>query len=110
MKTQRQHHARLLRRDDSVIPQPCGGKIRITFLLESLADRLLEVCLFLARPVFPFSSETVALDGRQYRGRLFAAHDRYAAVGPAEQEAGPVGAPAHAVIAGPERAADDERE
>src|SRR5215813_15618364 len=47
---QPEHAARLLRRDDAVVPQPRRGVIGIALGLVAVADRLLERLLFLGRP------------------------------------------------------------
>ena len=70
-------------------------------------DRLLEGGLVLGAPGAALALDAVALDGGQHARRLGAAHDGNPAVGPGPEEAGAVGPPAHAVVAGPERAADD---
>src|ERR1700744_6452430 len=49
-EAERQHAARLRRRDDAVVPEPCGRIIRIALGLELIADRLLELRLLLGRP------------------------------------------------------------
>ena len=65
---------------------------------------------FLGGQRLAFAGELIALDRREHAGRLLAAHDRDAAVGPHPQEPRLVGAAAHAVVAGAERAADDDGE
>ncbi len=52
----------------------------------------------------------VAVDGGEHAGGLLAAHDADPAVGPGPEEARAKGAAAHAVVAGPERAADQDGE
>src|SRR4029077_3150795 len=46
----RQHAARLGRQDDTVVPEPCGGVVRIALRLVLGADRRLEGILLLGRP------------------------------------------------------------
>ncbi len=50
------------------------------------------------------------MDRGQHAGGLFAAHDADAAVRPGEQEPRRIGAAAHAIVAGPETAADQDGE
>src|SRR4029078_9912555 len=100
---------RLARQDDAVVPQPRGGVVRIALFLVLRADRRLEG-VFVRRAPFPaVGLDVVALDGRQHRGGLLAAHHRDAGVRPGEQETRAVGAAAHAAAAGAERAHDDTR-
>src|SRR3546814_944650 len=64
----------------------------------------------LAFPTPRSSVRSVTANGRQHGGRLLAAHHRDARVRPHPQEARSVGTAAHAVIAGPEAAAEDDGE
>jgi hypothetical protein len=61
-------------------------------------------------PALAFRFHAVALHLCEHGGGLFAAHDGDAGVGPGEEEARGIGAAAHAVIAGAERAADQHGE
>ncbi|MNQ57944.1 hypothetical protein D3C85_721150 [compost metagenome] len=105
---QGQHGAALGGIDDAVIPQPCAGVVGVT-LLFILGDhrRAYGLGLLLAQ-AFSLGRQLVAAHLHQHPGRLLAPHHRDAAVGPAEQEVGLIGAAAHAVVAGAEAAADDQ--
>src|SRR5262249_12378854 len=109
-KGQRQHVAGLPGLDDAVVPQPRGREVGAPLLLVLVEDRLLELLLLRRRHRLPLRLELRALDLRQYRRRLLAAHDRDPAVGPHEQEPRLGGAAAHAVVPGSEAAADDDSE
>src|SRR3546814_18588391 len=74
------------------------------------ADRSLESLLVVRRPVVAPRGAAVAADGGEHLGRLLAAHHRDARVRPHPEEARAVGAPAHAVVAGTEAAAEDDGE
>ena len=74
------------------------------------ADLVAEGLLLGLGPVLAAALHAFAPDDREHRRRLLAAHDGDARIGPAPQEAAAVGAPAHRVVAGPERAADHDRE
>ena len=63
-----------------------------------------------ADSVLPLARELIALHRGQHARGLLAAHHRDARVRPHPQEARLVGAAAHAVVAGAERAADDDGE
>src|SRR5712692_10012902 len=89
--------------DDAVVPEPRARIIGMPLALVLLADRRFE-------GLFSLSGRKIPFDRREDTRRLLAAHDRYARVRPHPQEAGAVGAAAHAVVAGAERAADDQRE
>src|SRR6202521_3835933 len=109
-EAQRQHAARFLRRDDAVVPQPRGRVKRIAFGLVLGAHRYLERLLLCRAPGLARGLDIVAPYRRQHRGRLLAAHDRDARVGPGEQKPRTVGAPAHASVAGAVAPADDQRD
>src|SRR3989475_7233835 len=81
-----------------------------SLILVLLADGGLEGLFLLGRPLAALGLDAVALDGGQHAGRLLAAHDRDARVGPHPQEARRIGAAAHAVVARAEGAADDDGE
>src|SRR3954468_15748427 len=87
--------ARLRRVDHAVVPEPGRGVVRMTLRLVLVADRLPERLLVLGRPLLAACLEAVAADGRQHAGRLLAAHDRDAGVGPGEEEPGRIRPPAH---------------
>ena len=106
---QGQHVARLRRVDHAVVPQARRRVVGVALALVLGQDRRLEgVPRRLAGPL-PDRAASLA-DGRQHAGRLRATHHADARVGPRPQAAAAVGAAAHAVVAGPERAADDDRE
>jgi hypothetical protein len=96
--------------DDAVVPEPRGRVVRRTLVLVGAEDRRFEGLLVLGRPLLAPRLEPVATDRCEHRSRLLAAHHRDAGVGPHPQEARVVGATAHAVVAGAERAADDDGE
>ena len=93
--------------DHTVVPQAAGSVIGVALPLVLFADRCLEGGFVFRAPVI---SQLVALDGGQHAGGLFAPHDRNTAVGPHPQKARIEGAAAHAVVAGPEAAADQDGE
>src|SRR5438270_403268 len=70
-------------------------------------DRRLERLLLGGGPGF---LHIVLLALGEHGSSLLAAHDRYPCIGPHPEEARAIGAPAHAVIAGSEAAADDQRQ
>src|SRR5690606_9205131 len=105
-----EHAARIGRADDAVVPQTRGGVIGVTFVFVLGADGCLEGFLFFRAPGAAAAFDAVASHGGQHAGGLFAAHDRYARIGPHVQHARAEGAAAHAVVAGAERAADDHGE
>src|SRR5882724_9003357 len=91
--------------DDAVVPEARTGVIGIALALIARPYGCLErLCLFRRPPL------RVAMDGRQDRGGLLAAHDGNARVGPGEEEARAVGPAAHPVVAGTERTADEHRD
>ncbi len=96
--------------DDAVVPEPGGRVVGMPLALVLLEDRRLEGRLLLGAPAPALALEAVAADLRQHVRRLLAAHHRDPRVRPHPQEARPVGAPAHAVVAGAEAAADDHGE
>src|SRR3546814_15299819 len=86
--------ARLRGIDDAIVPEARGGVIGMAFIFIFLPDWRLEGFGLLRRPFVG-----VAVDGRQHRRRLLAAHHADPRIGPGEEEPGRIGAPAHAVIA-----------
>src|SRR5512134_849445 len=108
--SERQGVARLPGIDDAVVPQPGGGVVGARLARVLLHDRRLECILLLPAPLLAALLERFALHLREHAGSLLAAHDRDPGVGPRPQEPRRVRAPAHAVVAGAEAAADDERE
>ncbi len=108
-QAQPQNVARLARVDHPVVPEPRRGVEAVRLAVELLDDRLLDGALLLlgegaARPL-----DGLLAHRRQHAGRLLAAHDRDARVRPRPQEARAKAAPAHAVVAGAEAAADHHR-
>src|SRR6266404_430013 len=106
-EAQTEHAATVRRRDDSVVPKPRAGVIRMPLLFILSADRCLEGFFLHRRPGL---LHIVLLDLGQHGRRLLATHHRDAGIGPHPEEAWTIGAPAHAVIARAETAADDEGE
>ena len=82
----------------------------MAFALVLPAQGFLERGLFFGTPGAAAPLDAVALDGGQHRGGLLAAHHADSRIRPHPQESRRVGAPAHAVIAGAEAAADDHGE
>src|SRR5471030_2276625 len=107
---QRQGHARVGRIEDAVVPDARGGVVWMALALVGFADRFLERLFLVLWPLAALGLDIVAPYRRQHAGRLLPAHDRDARVGPHPEEAGAVGAAAHAVIAGTVAAAHDHRE
>ena len=95
--------------DDAVVPQPRGGVIGMTLRLVLRADRCLECFLLVRRPLTaglmrraaPCASTLAACSPPMTEMRAF---------GHIHRKRGSIGAPAHAVIARAETAADDDRE
>ncbi len=96
--------------EDPVVPQPGRRVVGRAFALVLLQDGLANGLLVVGGQRLPVARELVPLDRRQHAGGLLAAHDRDARVGPHPQQPRLVGAPAHAVVAGAERPADDHGE
>ena len=96
--------------NDAVIPQPGARVERVSLVLKPFDDGAPERRLFLARPGLSPALDAVALHGGQHTGCLLAPHHRNAGIRPGPQESRRIGAPAHAVVPGAERAADDHRE
>ncbi len=93
--------------DDAVVPQPGAGIKRMRLALEHLQRRAFER---LFRGVGPCLARTLHIgtpDLRQNARRLGPAHHRDARRGPGPEEPRVIGPARHAVIARPERAADD---
>src|SRR5258706_1860602 len=109
-KRQAQHAARIGGVDHAVVPEPRAGVVGMALPLVLLANGILEGLFLGFRPAFALGLEAVALHGGEHRGRLLAAHHRDARVGPGPEEARIERAPAHAVVAGAERAAQDHRQ
>src|SRR4051794_1966559 len=96
--------------DHAVVPEAGRRVIRIALPFVLRVNRRLESRLFLRAPGATLAFDDVAAHGREHVGGLFAAHARDARVRPGPQETRRVGTPAHAVVAGAEAAADDDRE
>ncbi|MNT16741.1 hypothetical protein D3C72_1518570 [compost metagenome] len=75
-----------------------------------ILDRLFEGRFLVRAPLPALALDAVALDGRQHGSGLVAAHDGNARIGPHPHETRGKRAAAHAVVAGAEAAADDDRE
>src|SRR5580658_1329285 len=109
-KAEGEHQPGLGRIDHAVVPEPGAGVIGVASSLVLRPDRRLELLLFFRAPALAGGFEIVAAQGREHGGGLLAAHDADPGIGPHPQEAGAIGPPAHAVIAGAETAADDHGE
>src|SRR5450830_1096313 len=109
-QAQGQHAAGVGGVDHAVVPQAGGGVVGVALVFVLLTDRGLEGFFFVSAPLAALGLDAVTLDGGQHAGRLLAAHDADAGVGPHPQEARAVGAAAHAVVAGAEAAANDDGE
>src|SRR6478735_10604413 len=79
LEPDREHPAGVERVDDPVVPDPGRREIRRALALVGLEDRRLEGI------ALPLGLE-LAADGGEDSGRLCAAHDRDARVGPRPQE------------------------
>src|SRR5439155_1580968 len=106
----RQGAARLLGRDHSVVPEARGGIVGMSLPFVLVENRALEVLFLLLAPGAALGLDSVAFHRGEDGSRLLPSHHRDAGVRPHPQEAGREGAAAHAVVAGTERAADDDRE
>src|SRR5260221_1332972 len=106
----REHAARVGGIDDAVVPEPRRRIVRMALALVLLADGIPEGFLFGRRPLAALRLDAVAAHGGEHARGLLAAHHRDARVGPGPEEARIEGAPAHAVVARAERAADDHGE
>src|SRR5438552_5349111 len=96
--------------DHAVVPQARTRVVRMPLRFVLRADRRLERRFLVGAPLPAAGLDAVALDGRQHAGRLFATHHADARVGPGPQKARRVRAAAHAVVAGTEAAADEDRQ
>src|SRR5215469_1881018 len=72
-------------------------------------DRRLEFGFFFCSPLSSLGLDGIALNPRQNRGCLFSAHHGDPRIWPHPEETRGIGAPAHAVVSGSERAADNHR-
>src|SRR5665213_1438360 len=109
-QSQAEAHAGIGRVDDAVVPEPCGGVVGMPLLLVLGAYGCGKLRLFVCTPLTAPGADRVPPHGRQHARRLLPAHDADARVRPHPQEARPIGAAAHGVIAGAEAAADDHGE
>src|SRR5260370_39910458 len=96
--------------DHAIIPKPGGGVVRTALAFILGADGLAKLVLILGRPCLALRLNVVAADLAQHHRGLLAAHYRDPCVRPRPQAARAVGTAAHAVIAGPIRAADHDCE
>src|SRR5262249_25908998 len=101
--------ARVRGRDDAVVPEPRRRVVRAALLRFLGGGRGGGRSLPPARGGPPLPLALLLLDLEQDRGRLLSAHDGDPRVRPHPELAGLVGAPAHAVVAGPEAAPDHDR-
>src|SRR5258708_2276381 len=102
--------ARAGRIEQGIIAKGGGGVVRTAVAFILGADGLAKLVLLLRRPSLALRLDVVAADLAQHHRGLLAAHYRDPGVRPHPQEARAVGTAAHAVIAGPIRAADHDRE
>mmetsp|Transcript_22728 Transcript_22728/g.37564 ORF Transcript_22728/g.37564 Transcript_22728/m.37564 type:complete len:635 (-) Transcript_22728:3304-5208(-) len=109
-QAQMQHITRLARVNHPVIPQPGRGIKRMRLFLEHIDGGLLEGRLFLRRPGAARPLDSVAFHRCQNARRLRAPHDGNARIGPGPQETRGIGAPRHAIVAGPKRSAHQHRD
>src|SRR5882672_1915594 len=107
---QRQRAPCFLGYDDAVVPETGGRIIGVSLLLVLLEDGPLELQLLLLAPLAAFRLDAVALHRGEHGGGLLPAHHRDARVRPHPQQARRERAPAHAVVARAEGAADDDGE
>src|ERR1700687_1570353 len=105
-----EHATRIDGIDDTIVPEPRGGVIRVALALVLVANRRLEGFLFFLGPRPALRLHAVAFHAGQNGGGLLAAHDGDPRVGPGPDKTRVEGSPAHAVIAGPEGPTQDERE
>jgi hypothetical protein len=98
--------AGLGRINDAVIPQPRSRIVRVPLRLVLRADRRLEFFFFLRAPFAALEGHAVTPDCRQHAGGLLSSHDADTRIGPHPEKARRIGPATHAVIAGPEAAAD----
>src|SRR5262249_28933649 len=103
-----EHGAGVGRIDHAVIPQPRGRVMGAALPLILPADRRLELRVLLLPPLPALRCARLLADDREHARRLLAAHHRDAGVRPHPQEARPIGASAHAVIAGAIATANDD--
>ena len=109
-QAQGQHVARAGRVDDAVVPEARGGVVGRALALVALEDRPPQCLDLPSGQRAPFAGRLRLLDRRQHAGRLLAPHHRDARIRPHPEEPRFVGAPAHAVVSGAERSADDDRD
>src|SRR5262245_10683063 len=104
-----QHSARVGRIDDAVIPDAGRRIIGMALAFVLLADWRLERFVIRRTPDAALRLGCFLSQQSEHAGGLLAAHDGDARVRPHPQKAWPVGASAHAVIAGTITATDDDR-
>jgi len=110
LKREREHVAGLRGLDDAIVPQARRGEVGRRFLVVALP------CLLVVLAHFRLAERLARTLGRahahlgEHARCLLASHDANLGVRPHEHEPRAVGAPAHAVIAGAERAADHDGE
>src|SRR5579872_7142692 len=100
-----EHPPTLRRIDDAVVPETGGSVIRTSLAFVLLADRPTERLFVVDTPDPIVRFDSLAADGGKNTRGLLAAHHGNAAVRPYPEKARRIGAPAHAIIARPERTA-----
>src|SRR5688572_17757894 len=98
-ETEGETHAGVGRVDDTIVPEPRRGVIRIALQLVLFADRRLESGFFFGAPCTALRLDGVAAHRREHVGSLLTSHDADARVRPGPQETRRVRAATHAVIA-----------
>src|SRR5262249_45945893 len=103
-----EHHARIRRIDDAIIPQPSRTVIGIPLLGVFIQYRLHELALLVGRHRFAMSLELVDFHLKQHTSRLLASHYGNPCARPHPELSRPVSPAAHSIISSAVRAADDD--
>ena len=93
---------------DAIVPEPGGGVVGRPFAFVLVEDRTADGLLLFGAERLALARELVALHGGQHASGLLSTHDRDAGIGPHPEKARIVRASAHSVVAGAERAANDD--
>src|SRR5262249_51787311 len=108
---ERQGRARLRGIEHTIVPEAGGRVIRTSLRLVFLPSGALALRnLLRPHPPLARAHQLTLLSCGDPRRGLGPPHPQTRRVGPHQEKARPVGAPAHAVVAGPERSPDDDGE
>mmetsp|Transcript_9976 Transcript_9976/g.23612 ORF Transcript_9976/g.23612 Transcript_9976/m.23612 type:complete len:204 (+) Transcript_9976:120-731(+) len=96
------------RRDDGIIPETSGGKIRRRLAIKLLLNWMTKFSLLLLRPAITPRFDPIPLHGGQHSRCLLSSHHPNPSSGPHIKETRTVGPTAHAVIASSKTASQYE--